>query len=491
MDLQKQTKEIKIMPNPQIYTNELARFRIKYNMPEYDLKTLMEIDQKFRYVSDFLNKGSVENSRAPQFINLMSRTLGMCFEANTNVKANGKYIFSPQEFLRDFEKLASAKYHSGLNDGEEPQRKKYDGARKTDIKKILINNFKDLNKTLPTLWAEKLKKGTMTQNELLLATSNVMDNMDSLIQSNDVPFEDRIINVVAAYETMKQIRESRTGFLGWLWKFIFRERNEIEESNLNLFESQVNRLREKGYPVDKISADLTGKTVLGLEVEKVKAPAEPEVNPAKQEFQPINFEPCAEKISNAYPETSKKVIKEILEKLPVTNKHGGLFREQTLEAMFVQVGNRFNELNKQFDKDMPTGNQKDAIAKLVRGSFMIAQSVSVMATSGCDVDKIDACAMIAKMFIDNFTAVSTYPELDGIVNEYMKNNIALYNEIETKGLSYGREIDNYAVDYVPSEEYMKEQVFDNKNNPFIEQSVNQSAPVQQQPQINAPSLDIN
>ena len=129
------------MPNPNLYTTELERFRKKYNMPEYNLKTLIKVDQKFRYVNEFLNKGSVENSRAPQFINLMSRTLGMCFEANTNVKANGKYIFYPQEFLRDFEKLASAKYHSELNDGEEPQRKKYDGARKRDIKKILINNL--------------------------------------------------------------------------------------------------------------------------------------------------------------------------------------------------------------------------------------------------------------------------------------------------------------------------------------------------------------
>ena len=477
------------MPNEQIYTTELARFRIKYNMPEYDLKTLMEIDQKFRYVNEFLNKDTAGDNAVAQFINLMSRTLGMCYESTTSVKANGKYRFHPQEFLKDFEKLASAKYFSELNNGEAPQRKKYAGAKTRQLKQVLINNFAELNKTLPTLWAERLKKGTMTQNELLLTTRNVMDSMDSVIKSNDVPLEDRIINVVAAYETMKQIRESRTGFLGWLWKFIFRERNEIEQANLETFESQVNQLREKGYPVDKISADLTGKTVLGLEVEK-EQPTESKENPVKQAFQPINFEPCAEKIGKAYPETSKKVIKEILGKLPVTNKYGGLFREQTLEAMFVQVGNRFNELNEQFDKDMPTGNQKDAVAKLVRGSFMVAQSVSVMATSGCDVDKIDACAMIAKLFIDNFTAVSTYPELDGIVNEYMKNNIALYNEIETKGLSYGREIDNYAVDYVPSEEYMKEQVFDNKNNPFIEQSVNQSAPVQQQPQINAPSLDI-
>lgn len=479
------------MPNPQIYTTELERFRKKYNMPEYDLKALESVDHNFQHLNNFLFESSASANPAAQFVNWATRTMGMCFEAKTSLRKDGKYMFNPQDFLRDFEKLASAKYFSELSDGEEPTRKRYAGVKKRELKNILINNLEDMNKTLPTLWAEKLKKGTMTQNELLLTAGNVMDNMDNVIKSNDVPLEDQIINVVAAYETMKQVRESRTGFWGWLWKFIFRERNEIEETNLNVFESQVNRLREKGYPVDKIAAEITGKTVLGLEVEKEqsKAPAESKENPVKQAFQPINFEPCAKKIGNAYLETSKKVIKEILEKLPVTNKYGGLFREQTLEVMIAgQAFNKFNELNEQFDKDMQNGNQKDAIVKLVRESFKVAQAVSVMATSGCDVDKIDACAMIAKLFIDNFTAVSTYPELDGIVNEYMKDNIALYNEIETKGLSYGKEIDNYAVDYVPSEEYFKEPAF-GEENPFVESNVNKSAPVHQQPQINAPSLD--
>ena len=478
------------MPNPKIYTTELERFRNKYNMPEYDLKALESVDRNFQHLNKFLFESSASANPAAQFVNLATRTMGMCFEAKTSLRKDGKYMFNPQDFLRDFEKLASAKYFSELSDGEEPTRKKYAGAKKRELKNILINNFDELNKTLPTLWAEKLKKGTMTQNELLLTTGNVMDNMDNVIKSNDVPLEDQIINVVAAYEAMKQVRESRTGFWGWLWKFIFRERNEIEQANLNVFESQVNRLRNEGYPVDKISAEITGKTVLGLEVEKEqpKATAESKVNPVKQAFQPINFEPCAKQIGDAYPETSKKVIKEILEKLPVTNKYGGLFREQTLEAMFVQVGNRFNELNEQFDKDMQSGNQKDAIAKLVRGSFMVAQAVSVMATSGCDVDKIDACAMIAKLFIDNFTAVSIYPELGNVVNEYMKDNVALYKEIDTKGLSYGSAIDNYAVDYVPSEEYFKEPAFDEAN-PFVESNVNKSAPVHQQPQINAPTLN--
>ena len=478
------------MPNERIYTTELARFRNKYNMPEYDLKALESVDQKFRHLNNFLFESATPANSAAQFVNLATRTMGMCFEAKTSLRKDGKYIFNPQDFLRDFEKLASAKYFSELSDGEEPTRKRYAGVKKRELKNILINNLEAMNKTLPTLWAEKLKKGTMTQNELLLTAGNVMDNVEGVIKSNDVPLEDQIINVVAAYEAMKQVRESRTGFLGWLWKFIFRERNEIEQTNLETFESQVNRLRENGYPVDKISADLTGKTVLGLEVEKAQ-PNVPtsKVNPVKQAFQPINFEPCAAKINNVSPERSKAFVKEVVEKFPTTNRYGGLFREQTLEVMITgQAFNKFNELNEQFDKDMQTGNQKDAIEKLVRESFKVAQAVSVMATSGCDVNKVDACAMIAKMFIDNFTAVSIYPELGGVVNEYMKDNAALYNEIETKGLSYGKEIDNYAVDYVPSEEYFKEPAF-GEENPFVGNDGKIAPQVSQAPKQNVPTLN--
>ena len=485
------------MPNEQIYTTELERFRKKYNMPEYSLDAVMAINQKLQYLNNFLTNDALGNNSASQFISAVSRTLSMYFEVNTKLRADGKYMsgFYPQDFLRDFEKLASAKYYSELNEGEQPQRKKFEGAKKRDIKKILINNFKDLNKTLPTLWMEKLKNGSMTQNEMLLATGNVMDALESSMPENKIGLEDKVSNVVAAHEAMKQLRASRSGFLGWLWKIIFRERNEIEETNLRTFESQVNRLRTEGYPVDKIAEDLTGKTVLGLDVlvekqAKETATAKNQENPVKQAFQPIKVEPCAEKMRNAYPETSKKVIKEIVDKLPVTNKFGGLFREQTLELIIgSRVFEKFDELNVQFDKDMQNGNQKNAIAKLVRESFMVAQSVSVMATSGVEMNKVDACAIIAKLFIDNFTAVSIYPELNGIVNEYIKDNAALYNEIDAKELSYSNEIDKYAVDYVPNEKYFREPVFGGENNPFVENNAEISSPVVQQPQKDVPTLN--
>ena len=482
------------------YQEELRNFKEQWKLPDYDLNEYANTSKGLRYAEAFLTGESVDLSVGGEVVRWFSKTIEAYFKANTSLKADGKYIssFKPQEFYDSFKKLVQAKFDDdakGKGNATPLQVKDVLQNQKQNLESVMAKNMSQYQKTLPTLWMEKLKKGSMTQNELLLASGNVMDVLDSVVPENKIGLEDKITNVVAAHEAMKQFRARHSGFFGWLWKIIFRERNEIEEANLNLIESQVNRLRTAGYPVDKIAAELTGKTVLGVEVESATKARETETaknkeNPVKQAFQPIKVEPCAEKMRNSYPETSKKVIKKILEKLPVTNKHGGLFREQTLEAMFVQVGNRFNELNEQFDKDMPTGNQKDAIAKLVRGSFMVAQSVSVMATSGCEVDKIDACAMIANMFIDNFTAVSIYPELNGIVNEYMKNNIALYKEIDTKGLAYSHEIDKYEVDYVPSEEYFKEPVFGGDNNPFVD-NTDKSAPISQQPKHNVPTLNNN
>ena len=481
------------------YQQELNNFKKQWNLPNYDLNEYANNAKGLRYAEAFLTGDSVDLSVGGEVVRWFSKTLEAYFQANTSLNADGKYMssFDPQAFYNSFKTLAQAKFDDDAEktNGTPLQVKEVLKNQKQNLESVIEKNMSKYQKPLPMLWAEKMKKGSMTQNDLLLAASNVMDIMDNVIQSNDVPFEDRIINVVAAYETMKQIRESRTGFLGWLWKFIFRERNEIEQMNLETFESQVNRLRTAGYPVDKIAADLTGKTVLGHDLSTEKkaqeaAAAKTQENPVKQAFQPIKVKPCAETIRNTYPETSKKVIKEIIEKLPVTNKFGGLFREQTLELMINnRVLEKFDELNVQFDKDMQNGNQKNAIAKLVRGSFMVAQSVSVMATSGVDMNKVDACAIIAKLFIDNFTAVSIYPELSGIANEYIKNNAALYNEIDAKELTYSHEIDKYEVDYVPSENYFREPVFSGDNNPFAENSSKIAPPVVQQPQKDVPTLN--
>jgi hypothetical protein len=72
----------------------------------------------------------------------------------------------------------------------------------------------------------------------------------------------------------------------------------------------------------------------------------------------------------------------------------------------------------------------------------------------------------------------------------MEQNLAIYEEIVTSDKEYGEAIEDYKQmlegDAVAGDDH--EPVF-GKDNPFVESNVNQSAPVQQQPQINAPILD--
>ena len=498
------------MPNPKIYTTELERFRKKYNMPDYDLNALAGVDQKFQHLNNFLFESSTTANPAAQFVNWASRTMAMYFEANTNLRADGKYMsgFYPQAFLRDFEKLAQAKYFSELNDGETPTRKKFAGARKRDLKTILANNFKDMNKTLPTLWAEKLKKGTMTQNELLLTTSNVMDNVDGIIKSNNAPLKDQIVNVVAAYETMRQIRESRTGFWGWLWKFIFRERNEIEQTNLETFESQVNQLREKGYPVDKISADLTGKTVLGLEVasrDKV-IEEQPEVRNNQENLESSSLDNAVENV-NKEKVQEKNLATQLMEKAGVHERYR--FSEKISPTLpqptfgdvdIVKIGvenfvgmvmKEFDEFNQKFEARMKVGKKETAMAEYALKVF----SIALVSTQQIEFDSVKETIITAQKvtdaFLKEFSPCSMDESLQKFADNYaIKNSDKIIDSLKAKvDPSLQNELDKGFKDVreklFPEE---RTQVFSD-GKMFAENSGNKSPQVSQPPQISVPNLD--
>ena len=114
------------------------------------------------------------------------------------------------------------------------------------------------------------------------------------------------------------------------------------------------------------------------------------------------------------------------------------------------------DLNEQFDQDIKNGNQNEAMAKLVRGVFKVADEYKNYIVGNSKLDRVQACGILAQTFINNLTAVSIYPQLEGIANEYIKNNIALYKEIVSEDYLYSEKIDRYPVDYVPSGNYTLE-----------------------------------
>ena len=307
------------------------------------------------------------------------------------------------------------------------------------------------------MWQENLKDGSLKLETLKAITDY------STMSRHEQKQEGKLTNLLAAREAMKQLRASRSGVWGWLWKVIFnRAQNRQEKEYLQELNDKIEELKDT-YDIDAKVAELTGKTVLGKAVTEEKAkeqeqPAKAQEKPAKQPSKPAKIKPCAEKIESKYYDNDLevKIAGELLTKIPV-KKDLEEYKKRVFEQTVVNSAfDAINVLNQQFDQDIKNGNQREAMAKLVRGVFKATHEHVSLSVSGSDINKVAGCVILAQAFINNLTAVSIYPELSDLANEYIKNNTAIYKEIEKEDYFYENEIDNYPVDYVPEGNYTLE-----------------------------------
>ena len=485
------------------YQQELRNFKEQWKLPDYDLNEYANNDKGLRYAEAFLTGDSVDLSVGGEVVRWFSKTLEAYFKANTSLNADGNYIssFKPQAFYDSFKKLVQAKFDDdakGKENATPLQVKDVLQNQKKNLESVMAKNMSQYQKTLPTLWMEKLKKGSMNPAELTSATLSVMGLVDSDIPGSEIGLEDKVKTVVAAHEAMKQLRASHSGFFGWLWKVIFRERNEIEETNLNILENQVNLLRDKGYPVDKIAADLTGKTVLGKDVIAKKTEQEPqpkEVKNVKTEVKPL-MEPIADKTAALVTNASikGKVIDTLKEKMPVDSTGEFMFGS-TVQSM----GNKFitdkiQPMNEDFDRGVAKGNDpKKEMGHVVRKIFVDSMKTMGRMTSYTDSkEKIAAMKIFTREVAMNFTAAAINPELGNVVDSYVELNANRYEKIVSEGKDFFDEMEAFEDKLnhgLISEEEPVEQVFSGDNNPFVENGGPVSPQVSPQPKPNVPTLN--
>ena len=484
------------------YKQELEFFQRKWNMPKYDLAKTAEDVDKMRFANAFLTGDSITNSSAKQFVSWASRTLEIYFKTNLQLNDKGKYLssFNAQEFLDSFESLA-AKYNSELIEGQIPNRDKYAGASIEDLKTVFSKHFGKVNKPLPTLWMEKLKEGSMEMDDLHALTKRAYDSMDKTWNKNENMMAGSLTNVVAGYEAMKQLRDSRKGFFGWFWKLFNRAQNRKEETYFNELSGQVEKLKQY-FKIDKISAELRGKTVLGIDVNAKKQAAKAQVkktkvekiqkNPVEDLAKTVAFKPVADKISEiANEDFLGQIAKKLYEELPGNGKSQTV-RIWEYKMVLTAFCDEINGLNKAFDEAVANGGDpKKEMAKVVHGVFKGTEEVFSKYMTETGLDKMEGLKIAAEIITSSLTAAAIYPnELSEAVNTYIEQNVAIYEEIVTNGKEYGEEIGNYKKmleeDVLLEDGY--EPAFD-ENNPFVENDVAKSAPIVEQPKINVPSID--
>ena len=495
------------------YEHELANFKKQWNLPPtYDLNRIAESVQALRFADSFLKGSSSDNSPATQYKKWFSRTLSIYFSANTTPNENGKYMssFDAQEFYDSFKNLVQAKYDADAEAKEEVPLQVEDvtNGQKQSLENIVANCKRNYKKTLPALWYENLKNGTMDMQNLQNITSNSFDVVEKKWYVNENEMAGELTNILAAREAMQQLRASRSGVWGWLWKVIFnRTQNRQEKEYLQQLEGQINTLTEKGYNLDRIASNLTEKTVFGKDVNaktetmrtQDKKAQKTKEDPVENLVKPKAIQPVASQISEKVSdEFMSELALKLHEEMPANNL-AIVVRTCQYLAVLTQGFETINQLNENFDAAVANGGDPmKEMAKVVHGVFKATDKYFTEAEKAItgqvietSLDKMEGLKIAAQVIIDNLTAAAIYPnELSDAVSAYMEQNLAIYEEIATAGKEYADEIGNYQKmleeDAVAGDDY--EPVF-NDDNPFVESNVNKSAPVNQQPQINAFSLD--
>ena len=431
------------------YQGQLKEFNDKYGMKGFDLQEMAKVDKKFRYVNEFLMNSSVDGA-ANQFINWLSKTMKNYFEKHSQVSSDWKkYLskFHSQEFVDDFEKVAKAAYLSQLGSDQNPNREIYAGAKKKSIALAIAPYVQEINKPLPTVWMERMKKGTMDVTEIQELCVNLTSTLGKHLDQKATMMEE-FTRIVAAREAVRQLRESRPhGFLGAIWWLFNFRINGREKACLEALNTCISTWEAQQFNTGKVLSELMGKTALGRPVNAVEKvnqlnPKEvgqiqeaPAMNEIKQEVAVPQMDPVAKQLD----ETLKKVdssamAQEFHEKLPA-NGQGDFMRTMSFQTLWNTASKNIGQINADFDSVIATGaNPQTEMEIVVRKVFVDAfKAVKAWGDYVESENKIEATKIVAKTILERHTALALHPDklgdaVKGYVEQYAETMKETFNQ---------------------------------------------------------------
>ena len=237
-------------------------FNQKYGM-NFSLAEVERVERKFAAVNSFLLTKDSRKSPRALYVGRLSKALAACVNAHTNMSATGSYDlsnFSIAEFVYDFDALMQAKYEEGLQPGQEPTRKPYEGASYTKLLGAMVQFTQNYNKTLPTVWSENVlnklssveSMKAITESSYRYLTQDVKFSGSAEAVTGPVE-KDNLTNVLGALQAMEKIRQQR----GFFWKLFCRSQNKAEKEYIATLRLQVQELAKMGYPTHEVNATLS------------------------------------------------------------------------------------------------------------------------------------------------------------------------------------------------------------------------------------------
>lgn len=517
------------------YQGQLKEFNNKYGMEGFDLKQMAEIDKKFRYVNNFLMNSSVDGP-ANQFVDWFSKVIRNYFEKHSQFSSDWKKNlskFHSQEFVDDFEKVAKAKYLSELKEDQEPNRKPYAGAKRKQIIAAINPYFQEINKPLPTVWMERMKKGTMDVTEIQQRCVNLTDGLAKNLDQKATMMES-FTRIVAAREAVRQLRESRPrGFLGAIWWLFNFRINGRERDCLEALNTCITTWEAQQFNTEKVLGELMGKTALGRPVNGEEKAGQPqpqkteqiqnessvdtEVNNAqKQEVKAPQMDPVAKQLDETLKNVDAYAMgQELHEKLPA-NDQMEIMRTLGFQTLWKTASKNIGQINADFDSAIATGaDPKAEMDHVVRKLFVDAfKAVKAWGDYSQMEDKIEATKIVAKTMLERHTALALHSDMLGdAVNGYVEQYTNTMKELSKQNKDFISEMEEVEFNRINgeigfedddssrSEEEInselggndtddKEKVFDEAN-PFVENGGKIAPQVSQEPKQDVPTFNNN
>jgi hypothetical protein len=312
------------------------------------------------------------------------------------------------------------------------------------------------NKTLPTMWKERIRSRSMKIEDMEKTTSSLYTQLAPIDMDgvDKTQLQDELKTIVAAYEAMRQVRETRKGFFGFFWRLFNREQNTKEVNYLNRLKNQISMLEQKEYDVDVVTNALNEKNILSREVPSATNAKEVQPDVAKT----VNENQKKENISVNEDIKVNDNIKEIAEDNvvsrlePIINDRE--YIEEFSEKLFAAVPNGkelvqgkekefvtlfsatlkllIQNYNGKYDKMQANKQDPEPLVKSMLDLVFADASTSFSNIIGYKTteEKLLAAQIMSDMIMKEFTPVRFQPEKYGkYASGYVLNNVEEFRDI--------------------------------------------------------------
>ncbi|MBO7187565.1 MAG: hypothetical protein J6V68_04135, partial [Clostridia bacterium] len=232
------------MPNTSL-EDKIKLFNTKYNV-KFDPHAVAEEARIDDVLDGFrFDQQDPKVKQASNYLKTLFETLSDSLNAQTQINATGYYDlsdFNIVKFVNEFEEIMAQR---NAESKEPKERKPFEGMNFEKLIEKTTAKTKEYDKTLYSIWANKVVDGKISFKTLKKITDESIRNIERQERENRPISREDLTNIVLAHEAMFRVSQSR----GFFWKlFNFFREDRYLDSLSNKRMEYVN----KNYPVQDI-----------------------------------------------------------------------------------------------------------------------------------------------------------------------------------------------------------------------------------------------